>query len=174
MPVVDLQADAANWAGQPAQALPRAATGEAVWLSADRYLVLDHVTESLWVVAHCPTGGVAADATGGVASRESSPAAEALKWVEQQAADLRGIVKKYDVRGVAGTELTEEIARDRLAHAQIGMRLGVWLDDAEHRQVALREMARVARVGLQRIDEKEVRTFLTDVVLPRLAEEPAS
>lgn len=30
---------------------------------------------------------------------------------EQQAADLRGIVKKYDVRGVAGTELTEEIAR---------------------------------------------------------------
>lgn len=70
--------------------------------------------------------------------------------------------------------LTEEIARDRLAHAQIGMRLGVWLDDAEHRQVALREMARVARVGLQRIDEKEVRTFLTDVVLPRLAEEPAS
>lgn len=70
--------------------------------------------------------------------------------------------------------LTEEIARDRLAHAQIGMRLGIWLDDAEHRRVALREMARVARVGLQRIDEKEVRTFLTDVVLPRLAEEPAS
>ena len=68
--------------------VPRAATGEAVWLSADRYLVLDHVTESLWVVAHCPTGGVAADATGGVASREPSPAAEALKWVEQQAADL--------------------------------------------------------------------------------------
>ena len=30
---------------------------------------------------------------------------------EDRPADLRGIVKKYDVRGVAGTELTEEVAR---------------------------------------------------------------
>ncbi|WP_068402101.1 DUF445 domain-containing protein [Kribbia dieselivorans] len=70
--------------------------------------------------------------------------------------------------------LTEEIARDRLEAAHVGQRLGRWLDAPEHRGRALREGVRVARVAVDNVQDEAVAGFVTDVVLPRLKEEPTS
>lgn len=76
----------------PREGVPTAPTPDAVWLSADRYLVLDHVTEALWVVAHCP-----ADGSGHEADRADCPAdpvGEAERWVADLAADLIGLAER--------------------------------------------------------------------------------
>ncbi|WP_202876728.1 chorismate-binding protein [Kytococcus schroeteri] len=48
--------EARRWTDTRSDAPPvvPAATPEAVWMSADRYAVLDHATGDGWVVAHCP------------------------------------------------------------------------------------------------------------------------
>jgi uncharacterized membrane-anchored protein YjiN (DUF445 family) len=70
--------------------------------------------------------------------------------------------------------LTEDIARERLATAEVGRRFGAWLGEPQHRHRALSELARVGRVGLHRLRDDEVRAFVLDVLLPRLVHEPLS
>jgi uncharacterized membrane-anchored protein YjiN (DUF445 family) len=70
--------------------------------------------------------------------------------------------------------LTEEIARERLAAAHVGVRVGRWLGERSHRDRVMAEVVRVVRVGLGRLDEDEVRGLVTDVLLPRLSVEPIS
>ncbi len=70
--------------------------------------------------------------------------------------------------------LTEEIARERLAAARVGERVGRWLGDRRHRDRVMVEIVRVARAGLGRLDEAEVRILVADVLLPRLVSEPIS
>jgi len=70
--------------------------------------------------------------------------------------------------------LTEEIARERLAAAQVGLRLGRWLEGPAHRQRALTEGARIATAALGRMRDDDVRDFVVGVLMPRLTQEPVS
>src|SRR6478752_9805164 len=70
--------------------------------------------------------------------------------------------------------LTEEIARDRLAAARVGERVGLWLGVAEHRQRVRGEVVRVATAGLGRLSDDEVRALVEDFLVPRLIEEPVA
>ncbi|MGG5260534.1 DUF445 domain-containing protein [Phycicoccus avicenniae] len=70
--------------------------------------------------------------------------------------------------------LTEEIARERLAAAHVSERVGRWLGVASHRRRVLTEVVRVARAGLGRLDEDEVRRLVEDFLVPRLVREPIS
>lgn len=75
---------------------------------------------------------------------------------------------------VSGNFLTEDIARDRLQAAQVGMRLGTWLQEPAHRHRALVEGARISRAALGRMRDDDVRDFVVGVLLPRLTQEPVS
>ncbi|WP_249138461.1 DUF445 domain-containing protein [Phycicoccus avicenniae] len=70
--------------------------------------------------------------------------------------------------------LTEEIARERLAAAHVSERVGRWLGVARHRRRVLTEVVRVARAGLGRLDEGQVRELVEDFLVPRLVREPVS
>ncbi|MEO7071122.1 MAG: DUF445 domain-containing protein [Nostocoides sp.] len=70
--------------------------------------------------------------------------------------------------------LTEDIARERLAAAHVGERVGRWLAEPTHRHRAMVELRRVGRAGLVRMQDAEVRDFVEDLLLPRLAKEPIS
>jgi len=70
--------------------------------------------------------------------------------------------------------LTEDIARERLAAAEVGRRVGIWLGETQHRHRVMSEMVRVGEVGLGRLRDEEVRAFVEDVLLPRLVREPIS
>ena len=68
--------------------------------------------------------------------------------------------------------LTEEIARDRLAAAHVGERVGQWLGVPEHRHRVRTEAVRVVRAGLGRLSDDEVRGLVEDFLVPRLVQEP--
>lgn len=68
--------------------------------------------------------------------------------------------------------LTEEIARERLATAQVGTRAGEWLRRDENARRIVREGVRVARVALDHVTTQDVNTFANEVIVPRLATEP--
>ena len=68
--------------------------------------------------------------------------------------------------------LTEEIARDRLAAAHVGERVGLWLGVPEHRHRVRGEVVRMARAGLGRLSDDEVRALVEDFLVPRLVQEP--
>lgn len=68
--------------------------------------------------------------------------------------------------------LTEEIARERLAAAHIGQRVGTWLLEAPNRQRVMVEIVRVSRAGLGRLRDDEVRQIVSDFLVPRLVTEP--
>ncbi len=68
--------------------------------------------------------------------------------------------------------LTEEIARERLATARVGERIGLWLGVPGHRARIRTEVVRVARAGLGRLSDDEVRGLVEDFLVPRLTREP--
>lgn len=70
--------------------------------------------------------------------------------------------------------LTEDIARERLAAASVGIRLGTWLGEPAHRRRALEEGAKIATVALHRMRDEDVHDFVEQVLMPRLIKEPAS
>ncbi|MFQ6171418.1 DUF445 domain-containing protein [Oryzobacter sp. R7] len=70
--------------------------------------------------------------------------------------------------------LTEEIARERLAAARVGQRVGEWLGSPAHRRRVMTEVVRVARAGLGRLSDEEVRSIVEDFLVPRLVREPAA
>ena len=70
--------------------------------------------------------------------------------------------------------LTEEIARERLAVARVGERIGRWLGVPAHRARVRTEVVRVARAGLGRLSDDEVRGLVEDFLVPRLIREPIS
>jgi uncharacterized membrane-anchored protein YjiN (DUF445 family) len=70
--------------------------------------------------------------------------------------------------------LTVEIARERLAAAHVSERVGRWLLLPVHRRRVLTEVVRVARAGLGRLTDDEVRAIVGDFLVPRLVHEPVS
>ncbi|WP_022926254.1 DUF445 domain-containing protein [Serinicoccus marinus] len=70
--------------------------------------------------------------------------------------------------------LTPQVLRDKLLDAQVVHRVGEWLREPEHVERVVSEAAPFLRRAVERLDEDEIRTFVDDVVLPRVREEPLS
>ncbi|KNX39249.1 membrane protein [Luteipulveratus halotolerans] len=90
------------------------------------------------------------------------------------------IPKKKDALGesledfVTENFLTADIVQERLAQAQIPLRLGRWVSDPEHAATVVREAAPALSRAVSSVQDAEVRTLLEGFFLPRLAQEPIS
>ena len=56
----------------------------------------------------------------------------------------------------------------------MGERVGQWLGVPEHRRRVRTEVVRVARAGLGRLSDDEVRALVEDFLVPRLVQEPVA
>ena len=70
--------------------------------------------------------------------------------------------------------LAESVVRDRVATAEVGRRIGVWLADEKHSTRVVDETTKMLRRLLARVHDEDVTALVTDELLPRLAEEPLS
>lgn len=68
--------------------------------------------------------------------------------------------------------LTPEIAKERIESAHVALRVGEWLADEDHASRVAGELARVLRAGVGRVGDDDVRSLVTDTLVPRLAREP--
>jgi uncharacterized membrane-anchored protein YjiN (DUF445 family) len=68
--------------------------------------------------------------------------------------------------------LQEQVVRDRLAVADVSRRVGAWLAQPANARSLVAEGATVAGIGLRRLRDADVEELVTDVLLPRLREEP--
>ncbi len=75
---------------------------------------------------------------------------------------------------VAENFLTPDVARERVAAAQPAVRVGRWLRDPAHARRVVRDAAPALRRALQQVEEEQLRTFVEQVLLPRLAGQPLS
>ncbi|RNI20350.1 DUF445 domain-containing protein [Flexivirga caeni] len=70
--------------------------------------------------------------------------------------------------------LTAENVQQRLATAQVPMRVGRWLSEPENADRVVTQSAPALAKGIESISDAEVGDFLRRVMLPRLAKEPVS
>ncbi|MDW3212544.1 MAG: DUF445 domain-containing protein [Ilumatobacteraceae bacterium] len=70
--------------------------------------------------------------------------------------------------------LTEEVLGERLAHADIGRRLGVWLSEPANAQRASEALGDALKGTLEVLDDKEVQHGLEGVVRRRISSTPAA
>lgn len=75
---------------------------------------------------------------------------------------------------VAGNFLREEVVRERVDHARPAERLGRWLSVPGRAERIVDEGAQMTADLLDRIHEDDVRAVLTEMIVPRLVEEPLS
>jgi uncharacterized membrane-anchored protein YjiN (DUF445 family) len=70
--------------------------------------------------------------------------------------------------------LTADVARDRVASADVARRLGRWLEDEGHSTRVVAEVATATGKALRVLHPDEVRSLVVGSMLPRLVEEPLS
>jgi uncharacterized membrane-anchored protein YjiN (DUF445 family) len=70
--------------------------------------------------------------------------------------------------------LTADVARDRVASADVARRLGRWLEDEGHSTRVVAEVATATGRALRVLHPDEVRALVLGSMLPRLVEEPLS
>ena len=70
--------------------------------------------------------------------------------------------------------LREDVIRDRLAGAEVGRRIGVWLADPEHARTLVDEASEVASIGLSKVTDEHISSLVNDALVPRFREEPIS
>ena len=70
--------------------------------------------------------------------------------------------------------LTADVARDRVASADVARRAGRWLEDEGHSTRVVAEVATATATGLRALHQDEVRSLVVGSMLPRLVEEPLS
>jgi uncharacterized membrane-anchored protein YjiN (DUF445 family) len=70
--------------------------------------------------------------------------------------------------------LTADVARDRVAAADVARRVGAWLEDEGHSTRVVSEVATATGRALRVLDQNEVRSFVEGSMLPRLVAEPLS
>ena len=68
--------------------------------------------------------------------------------------------------------LTEDVVRERVAAARVGVRLGAWLQVDAHAARVVAEGSRLARVALARVSDDDVTHLVAEVIVPRLRSEP--
>ncbi len=70
--------------------------------------------------------------------------------------------------------LAESVVRDRVARAQVSLRVGRWLADEAHSARVVQEASRMLRRVLARVRDEDIAVLVTEEMLPRLADEPLS
>jgi uncharacterized membrane-anchored protein YjiN (DUF445 family) len=70
--------------------------------------------------------------------------------------------------------LTADVARDRVASADVARRLGRWLEDESHSTRVVAEVATATGRALRVLHPDEVRSLVLGSMLPRLVDEPLS
>ena len=70
--------------------------------------------------------------------------------------------------------LQEGVIRDRVAAATVSLRLGQWLADPAHARRTVDEIADVAVLALERIQDSHIEELFRDALVPRFREEPIS
>ncbi|MGH3385741.1 MAG: DUF445 domain-containing protein [Nocardioidaceae bacterium] len=70
--------------------------------------------------------------------------------------------------------LSEDVARQKVAAAEVSRRVGDWLVDETHSRLVVDEGARLVRHGLVSLRDDDVTAFVEQALLPRLMEEPLS
>ena len=70
--------------------------------------------------------------------------------------------------------LTEDVARQRFAAADVTRRVGRWLSKAPNSRRVVSELAPMVRRALVSVREEEVRAFVEQALIPRMVQEPLS
>ena len=70
--------------------------------------------------------------------------------------------------------LQESVIRERVATAQVSMRVGQWLTEPAHVRRVVDEVADVASIGLGKVRDDHVADFVTEAIIPRFREEPVA
>jgi uncharacterized membrane-anchored protein YjiN (DUF445 family) len=68
--------------------------------------------------------------------------------------------------------LQESVIRERIASADISLRVGQWLAEPAHVRRVVDEVAEVASIGLGKVRDDHIADFVTDALIPRFREEP--
>jgi uncharacterized membrane-anchored protein YjiN (DUF445 family) len=68
--------------------------------------------------------------------------------------------------------LQETVIRERIASANISLRVGQWLAETAHVRRVVDEFAEVASIGLGKVRDEHIADFVTDALIPRFREEP--
>jgi uncharacterized membrane-anchored protein YjiN (DUF445 family) len=68
--------------------------------------------------------------------------------------------------------LQETVIRERIASANISLRVGQWLAEPAHVRRVVDEFAEVASIGLGKVRDEHIADFVTDALIPRFREEP--
>ncbi|GGF41295.1 membrane protein [Marmoricola endophyticus] len=75
---------------------------------------------------------------------------------------------------VSDNFLQEQVIRDRLASADVSRRVGAWLSQEANADTVVREGATLLAIGLRQLRDEDVASIVTEVIVPRLIEEPVS
>lgn len=75
---------------------------------------------------------------------------------------------------VSDNFLTPALLREKFLDAEVVRRLGEWLGKPENAERIVAEAVPFVRRGIERLDEDEIRTFVDQVVIPRVRREPLS
>ena len=70
--------------------------------------------------------------------------------------------------------LQEDIIRSRVMGAEPACKAGDWLSDEHNARRVVSEAADVVRIGLERVRDEDIATFVRDALVPRFMEEPIS
>jgi uncharacterized membrane-anchored protein YjiN (DUF445 family) len=70
--------------------------------------------------------------------------------------------------------LQESIIRERVAAAGVSLRLGQWLAEPANVRRVVDEVSEVASLGLGRVKDEHIASFVTDALVPRFRDEPIS
>ncbi|MBK0866187.1 MULTISPECIES: DUF445 domain-containing protein [unclassified Saccharopolyspora] len=73
---------------------------------------------------------------------------------------------------VGSNFLAEPVVRDKLGRADIGHRVGVWLDDADHAERVTSELATAVRGAVQVFRDEDVQAVLEQAVLRKVLAQP--
>src|SRR4051794_30583370 len=68
--------------------------------------------------------------------------------------------------------LQETVIRERIAAADISLRVGQWLAEPAHVRRVVDEVAEVASIGLGKVRDEHIADFVSDALIPRFREEP--
>jgi uncharacterized membrane-anchored protein YjiN (DUF445 family) len=75
---------------------------------------------------------------------------------------------------VGANFLQESVIRDRIANAEVSLRVGRWLERPGNSRRVVDEAASLLRAGLSRVRDEDLAALVEDVLLPRFREEPIS
>ncbi|MBF4160860.1 DUF445 domain-containing protein [Nocardioides acrostichi] len=68
--------------------------------------------------------------------------------------------------------LSDAIVREKVLGAQVALRVGRWLEEPEHAQRVVDEVADAVGTALSKVRDDDVRALVTEALVPRFHEEP--